>query len=235
MRLFWQLSRRVRHGCPVQSFPSTRMGFALFKSSSGATCRIVCFQQTISAMRRKRYFDSRLKVIGMFPSKSEARLFIFLLRNPTPPVFDGPEDRNGRRNHDEIRLWADYISESGNEYIYDDQGKAGGLPSGAQFVIAGDYNADPVDGDSIDSAISQILDHPLVNQSQLRRALAASKIASPRETVTIPIAAIRPLIHRTLTRVPWGIYVSTICWRRRILCYQDTAVFCRSSQTNLGG
>ena len=22
----------------------------------------------------------------------------------TPPVFDGPEDRNGRRNHDEIRF-----------------------------------------------------------------------------------------------------------------------------------
>ena len=31
----------------------------------------------------------------------------FLVSHPTPPVFDGPEDRNGRRNHDEIRLWAD--------------------------------------------------------------------------------------------------------------------------------
>ena len=30
--------------------------------------------------------------------------------HPTPPVFDGPEDRNGRRNHDEIRFWADYIT-----------------------------------------------------------------------------------------------------------------------------
>ena len=28
--------------------------------------------------------------------------------HPTPPVFDGPEDRNGRRNHDEVRLVADY-------------------------------------------------------------------------------------------------------------------------------
>lgn len=34
----------------------------------------------------------------------------FLVSHPTPPTFDGPEDRNGRmRNHDEIRLWADYI------------------------------------------------------------------------------------------------------------------------------
>jgi len=32
-----------------------------------------------------------------------------LVSHPTPPVFDGPEDRNGTRNHDEIRLWADYV------------------------------------------------------------------------------------------------------------------------------
>ena len=36
--------------------------------------------------------------------------FHFLVSHPTPPVFDGPEDRNGRRNHDEIRLWADYLT-----------------------------------------------------------------------------------------------------------------------------
>ena len=35
----------------------------------------------------------------------------FLVHHPTPPVFDGPEDRNGQRNRDEIRLWAEYISE----------------------------------------------------------------------------------------------------------------------------
>ena len=34
----------------------------------------------------------------------------FLVSHPTPPVFDGPEDRNGRRNFDEIRFWADYIT-----------------------------------------------------------------------------------------------------------------------------
>ncbi len=33
-----------------------------------------------------------------------------LVSHPTPPVFDGPEDRNGTRNHDEIRLWADYVA-----------------------------------------------------------------------------------------------------------------------------
>lgn len=37
----------------------------------------------------------------------------FLVSHPTPPTFDGTEDRNGRRNHDEIRLWADYIGGAG--------------------------------------------------------------------------------------------------------------------------
>ena len=31
----------------------------------------------------------------------------FLVSHPTPPVFDGLEDRNGTRNFDEIRFWAD--------------------------------------------------------------------------------------------------------------------------------
>ncbi|MBP6095131.1 MAG: endonuclease/exonuclease/phosphatase family protein [Methyloversatilis sp.] len=93
----------------------------------------------------------------------------FLTAHPTPPTFDGAEDRNGKRNHDEIRFWADYVA--GASYIYDDQGGTGGLASGAKFVIAGDYNADPLDGDSFKgtvagqqyNAIGQLLDNPLVN------------------------------------------------------------------------
>ena len=84
-----------------------------------------------------------------------------LASHPTPPVFDGPEDRNGARNADEIRFWADYIS--GGGYIEDDAGGRGGLPEGAHFVIAGDLNADPVDGDSVPGAARQLTDHPLVN------------------------------------------------------------------------
>ena len=87
----------------------------------------------------------------------------FLVSHPTPPVFDGPEDRNGRRNHDEIRFWADYISPGRAGYIYDDEGVDGGLKPGSLFVIAGDQNSDPLDGDSIPGAIQQLLEHPLVN------------------------------------------------------------------------
>jgi hypothetical protein len=87
----------------------------------------------------------------------------FLVSHPTPPVFDGPEDRNGTRNFDEIRFWADYILPSRSGYIYDDDGNSGGLETGAMFVIAGDQNSDPLDGDSIPGSIQQLLEHPLVN------------------------------------------------------------------------
>jgi len=88
----------------------------------------------------------------------------FLVSHPTPPVFDGPEDRNGTRNFDEIRFWADYITPgSTSAYIYDDAGVRGGLAPGAPFVIAGDQNSDPLDGDSIPGAVQQLLEHPRVD------------------------------------------------------------------------
>jgi hypothetical protein len=88
-----------------------------------------------------------------------------LVSHPTPPVFDGPEDRNGRRNHDEIRLWSDYVLPSRSGYLYDDQGRRGGLKPGARFVIMGDQNADPFDGDSVAGAAQQLLENPRVNTS----------------------------------------------------------------------
>jgi hypothetical protein len=88
----------------------------------------------------------------------------FLVSHPTPPVFDGPEDRNGTRNFDEIRFWADYITTGEtSSYIYDDDGAYGGLEGGQLFVIAGDQNSDPLDGDSIPGSIQQLLEHDLVN------------------------------------------------------------------------
>ena len=87
----------------------------------------------------------------------------FLVSHPTPPVFDGPEDRNGTRNHDEIRFWADYVRPSHSGYIYDDGGDWGGLRPGASFVIAGDLNSDPLDGDSVPGSTQQLLDNPRVN------------------------------------------------------------------------
>jgi hypothetical protein len=82
-----------------------------------------------------------------------------LASHPTPPTFDGTEDRNGRRNHDEIRFWADYVTPGKGRYITDDEGGRGGLSPSSSFVILGDQNADPLDGDSVDAAIDQLLDN----------------------------------------------------------------------------
>ncbi|MEA3505411.1 MAG: endonuclease/exonuclease/phosphatase family protein [Bacteroidota bacterium] len=88
-----------------------------------------------------------------------------IIAHPTPPVFDGEEDLNGKRNHDEIRMIADYISgDKKAEYLYDDNGVSGGLDKDASFVIMGDMNADPVDGDSYKNAIMQILNSPKISQ-----------------------------------------------------------------------
>ena len=86
-----------------------------------------------------------------------------LASHPTPPVFDGPEDRNGKRNHDEIRFWLDYINKGQSDYIYDDKGKFGGLVPNQSFVILGDQNASAVEGDAINNSIASLLTSQLVN------------------------------------------------------------------------
>jgi 3-phytase len=80
--------------------------------------------------------------------------------HPTPPAFDGPEDRNGLRNHDEVRFWNDYIA--AQKYFRDDEGRRGGFRGGS-FVVMGDLNSDPADGASIKGAIRSLLDNPRVN------------------------------------------------------------------------
>jgi hypothetical protein len=102
----------------------------------------------------------------------------FLVSHPTPPVFDGPEDRNGTRNHDEIRFWADYIHPGRSGYVYDDDGVYGGLSHNDHFVIAGDQNSDPLDGDSIPGAIQQLLNHPKVNSKMTPTSLGAVEQAA---------------------------------------------------------
>lgn len=88
-----------------------------------------------------------------------------LASHPTPPTFDGKEDRNGKRNHDEIRFWRDYISEGNASYIYDDEGKKGGLLENSRFVIMGDQNASPDEGDAISEGIRSLVSHPKINST----------------------------------------------------------------------
>jgi len=87
-----------------------------------------------------------------------------LASHPTPPAFDGPEDRNGKRNHDEIRLWADYLTGGSDaEYLRRALPPGAAIDPPGSFVVLGDMNADPVDGGSIAGTIQQLLKHPRVN------------------------------------------------------------------------
>jgi endonuclease/exonuclease/phosphatase family metal-dependent hydrolase len=116
------------------------------------------------------YYSNEAKEVFRLSSKNHVDLPLqlpggtiihALLSHPTPPVFDGKEDRNGKRNHDEIRLWKDYIQNA--SYLKDDKGGIGGLDKNANFIIMGDMNADPNDGDSYQQAIRQLLDLDEVN------------------------------------------------------------------------
>ena len=123
------------------------------------------------------------------PVTINGRTLHVLASHPTPPVFDGPEDRNGRRNHDEIRFWVDYLSggDSG-AYIYDDKGNRGGL-SGERFVVLGDLNASTEEGDARRESIGDLLSHPAVRRGLIPtsdggRANRADSTFSPAHTAS---------------------------------------------------
>ena len=66
-------------------------------------------------------------------------------------MFDGPEDRNGKRNHDEILFWDHYLAGSF------------GPPPTDRFILLGDANLDPAKGEGLRAAIQTLLDHPALH------------------------------------------------------------------------
>lgn len=96
-------------------------------------------------------------------SLPEDQRLVLVGSHPTPPVFDGPEDRNGRRNYDEIRLLAAMLgAEGAPSWLVDDDGQVGPIPEDAHVIVAGDLNADPVRDEAPygRTAISQLLELP---------------------------------------------------------------------------
>ena len=87
-----------------------------------------------------------------------------LFSHPTPPVFDGVNNFNGRWNHDENRFWADYVA--GADYICDDSGTEGGLSDDASYVLLGDMNAGPGD-EPLDPATKFFVDNDDFNSRSL--------------------------------------------------------------------
>lgn len=123
------------------------------------------------------YYSAPARAVLPLSSKNHCDVLVdaplgplhLLISHPTPPAFDGPEDRNGHRNRDEILFWVHHIDS---------------MPPAARFVVLGDLNADPVDGDAI-SGIAALLSHPRLIDPQPRSAggvVAASSQAKANAT-----------------------------------------------------
>lgn len=84
-----------------------------------------------------------------------------LMSHPTPPVFDTVTKNNVLLNSVEVAFWNDYVS--GSDYMYDDKGLQGGLADDASFMIMGDLNADPNDGDGKVETIAKLLANDNIN------------------------------------------------------------------------
>jgi len=69
----------------------------------------------------------------------------------TPPVFDGPEDRNGLRNRDELLLWEMLLWEN----LLDTAPPEG-------FVVLGNANLDPLGGEGVSAAMAAFLARPIL-------------------------------------------------------------------------
>lgn len=82
----------------------------------------------------------------------------------TPPVFDGPEDRNGRRNRDEAAFWLHYLD-----------GALPWQPPPGPVVLMGDVNLDSADGDGRADALRDLLDGPrLIDPAPVSAGAAAA-------------------------------------------------------------
>ncbi len=114
-------------------------------------------EQAIFRLSSKSHWDVPVQI-------GEQTLHL-LLSHPTPPVFDGPEDKNGRRNFDEIKFWKLYLDNS--PAIYDDSGVKGGFKKDEAFAIMGDLNAALQSNSRYDGqiAIMQLLQHWRVQDS----------------------------------------------------------------------
>ena len=84
------------------------------------------------------------------PLDVQGQTLYLLAFHASPPVFDGPEDRNGRRNHDETRFWTLFLD-----------GRFGTPPDG-RFVIIGDSNMDPADSEGRPEAMRALLADPRI-------------------------------------------------------------------------
>ncbi|TPE52772.1 endonuclease/exonuclease/phosphatase family protein [Amaricoccus solimangrovi] len=104
-----------------------------------------------------------------------------LASNPTPPLFDGPEQFNLLRNADEIRFWRLYLDGAA---FPDSVGRMARLDG--PFVLLGDLNTDPVAGAGDRAAIAALLAHPALRDPNPPRATARAGERALRLDYALP-------------------------------------------------
>lgn len=144
--------------------------------------REALWEEKLSGLLPRDYYSDTAQSRLRLSSKTHAIVPVsigfkqvqLMISHPTPPVFDGPEDRNGRRNADEIDLWRTYFTNNlprkhpSRFPKIDGTDQVGAFPVNDEpkrFVVMGDLNADPNDGASRDFAIQQVLYSLWINAS----------------------------------------------------------------------
>ena len=139
----------------------------------------------------------------------DGRALHLLASDPTPPLFDGPEGFNRRRNHDEIAFWTAYLDGTG---FRDDAGGTAAAPAGP-LVVLGDLGIDPLDGAGLHDGIARLLAHPRLHDPRPRE---RRRRRGRRRRRQRPPARARRHRHRRLARRrrPGQPPRSTTCCRR---------------------
>ena len=131
----------------------SRWPIELIKDHTGQLWKNVPHSQIIDSKGRSGG-DAPAADIQRLSSKNHWELQVHPRDNPTltlmifhatPPVFDGPEDRNGRRNADEIMFWVHRLD------------GALGPPPDPPFLIMGTFNLDPEKRDGKRQTMQDVL------------------------------------------------------------------------------
>ncbi len=140
------------------------------------------------------------------PIKAPGGVLHLMPFHAAPHVFDGPEDRNGRRNHDEIRLW---------QHVLDGQF----VPAPQQrFVVLGGATIDPVDGGGRKQAIRGLLADPRLHDPRPLRPEPVARHADRKgdarlHTVDWPAPGPGPLrVDYVLPSADWVVRDAAVHW-----------------------
>ncbi|CAH1544230.1 Succinyl-CoA synthetase subunit alpha [Vibrio rotiferianus] len=115
----------------------------------------------------------------IIPTEKGDEVIHLLMSHPTPPVFD--PGKNKVQNGAEVEFWHHYVQ--GKEYFYDDAGNKGGLAEGTKFVMMGDQNLDPLDGDGFSDIMQAFHNDPLVNQDVMNGELYPTSFGAAEHAV----------------------------------------------------